>query len=285
MAPARLRRRRAPAAPRSCGPRPNAALRSRADLPVRRALRLGGRLPAHQRRDREGLHAHLRHEPGHPRRRVAPPDRARADLDDLGRPRGRALRDPARAARAARGGAAGRLLQLRGGCRLPGAHALPRARAGDRQRPHRPADQEGPLLERRDQRAHGARLQPRLRPAADRARGDGARLQRRDHDAVALRAHGPGLRLRRPRDRDGVRRRPAGDRRGAAGARAALRDRRPQGEEGHRRDPEAPEPGLPLRRGRARARRAGAARADEPPHRARGGGGPARRATRSGWAP
>ena len=72
----------------------------------------------------------------------------------------------------------------------------------------RPADQEGPLLERGDLRAHRPRLQPRLRPEADGARRDGARLPGRDHDALALRAHGPGLRLRRPRRAHGVRRRP-----------------------------------------------------------------------------
>ena len=99
---------------------------------------------------------------------------------------------------AARGGAAGRLLQLRGGRRLPGAHALPRARPGHPQHQDRPADQEGALLERRDLRAHRARLQPRLRPEADGPRRDGAGLPGRDHHALALRPHGPGLRLRRP---------------------------------------------------------------------------------------
>ena len=113
--------------------------------------------------------------------------------------RDRPARDPARAEGAARGGAAGRLLQLRRRRRLPGAHALPRPRPRDRQHADRPADQEGALVERRDLRAHGARVQPGLRPEADGARRDGAGLPGRDHDAVALRPHGPGLRVRRPR--------------------------------------------------------------------------------------
>ena len=61
----------------------------------------------------------------------------------------------------------------------------------------RHAGQEGAVLQRRDLRADGARLQPRLRPQDDDPGRDGAGLPGRDHDALALRADGPGLRLRR----------------------------------------------------------------------------------------
>ena len=185
---------------------------------------------------------------------------------------------------APRGGAAGRLLQLRRRRRLPGADELPRARPRHPQLQDRPADQEGPLLERRDQRAHRPRLQPRLRPAAHGPRRDGARLPGRDHDALALRAHGPGLRLRRPRRADGVRRRPPRDRGDPAGEGPALRDRGPQGEEGHRRDPEAAQP-LATRSPRARSRRASrscSARSTSASSSRRRR--PCRRATRSGSA-
>ena len=107
LGPRRAGRRRAR---KSAGRRRHEDLRPRADLPLRRALGLGGRLPAHQRRDREGLHAHLRHQPGHPRRGGAAPDGARAHLHDAGRRDAGAPRDPARAAGPPRGGAAGRLL-------------------------------------------------------------------------------------------------------------------------------------------------------------------------------
>ena len=97
----------------------------------------------------------------------------------------------------------------RGRC-LPDSDALPRTRAGDRQLQNRPAYQEGAVVQRGDLRADRARLQPRLRPQDDDARRNGDGLPGRDHHAVALRAHGPGLRLWRPPDPDDIRRRPAG---------------------------------------------------------------------------
>ena len=120
--------------------------------------------------DREGLHAHLRHQPGHPRRGRAAPDRARAHLHDAGRrdasgPYEIPLEPKALLEEAQRGG----FFSYAAGVAYQVLTQLPRARPGHRQLPDRPADQEGPLLERRDLRPHRARLQPRLRPAGSRS--------------------------------------------------------------------------------------------------------------------
>jgi len=166
---------------------------------------------------------------------------------------------------------------------LPGADELPSPRSRDTQLQDRPADQEGSLLERRDQRPDRAGLQPSLRPPPDHPRRDGARLPGRDHDALSLREDGPGLRVRRPGGPDGVRRRPTPHGGDPAGEGAALRDRRPQGEKGHGGDPEAAQPLLPFRGGAGRKRRPGASRPRERPDRAPGGsrsGGGRRRAAR-----
>ena len=71
----------------------------------------------------------------------------------------------------------GRLLELYGGRGLSGPDQLSGARPGHSQLQDGSADEEGPVVQRGDLRADGARLQPRLRSQADRARRDGTGLQ------------------------------------------------------------------------------------------------------------
>jgi len=194
-------------------------------LPAWRTFRLGRRVPAHQCGHRTRLRADHRHEPGNLCRGGASPHLAGAHLDQLRWDAARPGGNPDGAQGPVGRSGAGWLLELHGRCRLPGAHPLPRARAGHRQLQDRSAGQEGPVVQRGDQRAHGARLQPRLRPEVDHARRDGDRLPGRDHDPVALRAHGPGLCLRQPPRLDDVRRRAARHHRAARRTGSVFRDR------------------------------------------------------------
>ena len=221
-------------------------LRSRPHLSVRRALGLGRRLPPHQRRHREGLHPHLRDEPGHPRGGGAAPDRARPDLHDARRPHGRpATRSRSSRRRSSRRRSEGGFFSYAAGVAYQVlTHYRVRGLVIDNTRTDLPIKKGlsssaaiSVLTARAFNRVYDLKLTVRgeMELAYQGEITTPSRCGRMDQGC----AYGDRAVLM------DVRRRPPQHRGGAAGEGPALRDRRPQGGQEHAGDPQAAEPLLP----------------------------------------